>query len=262
MSRTEICPTSQHIALPCVYRVSFSQPFSWLRQGLGDLIQNWPLSLTLGMVFSLFGYGIVDHFIYKSHLAMALTAGFLLIAPFLAIGFYGLSCKLEDKPADDEEEDKVFSCIRHNSASIGMFGILLAFILSGWERISAIMVALMLQGDVVSLGPFSFNVLWASEHWEFLVSYIGFGAVLAALVFGISVVSLPMMMDRRVDVVTAVITSLVVVRQNLLPMLLWAAIIVVFTAIGMATLFIGMVVIFPLLGHASWYAYRDTVQTE
>lgn len=260
MSRTEVCPTSQHIELPCVYRVSWSHPFAWLRAGLTDFGRNWPLSLTLGMVFSLFGYAIVSHFLYKNHLAMALTAGFLLIAPFLAIGFYGISCKLEDRKAAGE--DKVFSCIRNNAASIGLFGLLLAFILSGWERLSAILVALMLRGDVVSLGPFSFNVLWVAEHWQFVAAYIGFGALLAALVFAISVVSLPMMMDRKVDVVTAVITSLTVVRQNPAVMLLWAALIVILAAIGIATLFVGMVIIFPLLGHASWHAYRDLVEAE
>ncbi|TCS73048.1 putative membrane protein [Sulfuritortus calidifontis] len=259
MNRTAVCSTSPHIALPCVYRVDWSRPFTWLREGLGDFGRNWMLSMSLGMVFSLFGYAVVSHFLYKSHLAMALTAGFLLIAPFLAIGFYGISCKLEDKAAG---EDKAFACIRHNAASIGLFGLLLAFILSGWERLSAILVALMLRGDVVSLGPFSFSVLWAAEHWQFVAAYVGFGAVLAALVFAISVISLPMMMDRTVDVVTAVITSLTVVRQNFVPMLVWAAIIVALTALGIATLFVGMVVIFPLLGHASWHAYRDLVQAE
>ncbi|NWG86031.1 MAG: DUF2189 domain-containing protein [Hydrogenophilaceae bacterium] len=261
MNRTAVCPNSPHIALPCVYRVSWHQPFAWLRSGFMDFARNWMLSISLGMVFSLFGYAVVSHFLYKSHLAMALTAGFLLIAPFLAIGFYGISCKLEDKQAN-QEEDKAFSCIRNNAASIGLFGLLLAFILSGWERISAILVALMLQGDVVSLGPFSFNVLWVSEHWRFMVSYVGFGAALAALVFAMSVISLPMMMDRKVDVVTAVMTSLVVVRQNLPAMLVWAALIVALSAVGIATLFIGMIVIFPLLGHASWHAYRDLVEAE
>jgi uncharacterized membrane protein len=261
MNRTAVCPTSPHIALPCVYRVAWTQPFNWLRAGLGDFGRNWMLSMSLGMVFSLFGYAVVSHFLYKSHLAMALTAGFLLIAPFLAIGFYGISCKLEDKPAAGGE-DKAFACIRHNAASIGLFGLLLAFLLSGWERLSAILVALMLRGDVVSLGPFSFNVLWAAEHWQFVAAYVGFGAALAALVFAISVTTLPMMMDRTVDVVTAVITSLTVVRQNFASMLVWAAIIVALTAVGIATLFVGMVVIFPLLGHASWHAYRDLVQAE
>lgn len=259
MNRTAVCPNSPHIALPCVYRVSWHQPFAWLRNGLVDFTRNWMLSMSLGMVFSLFGYAVVTHFLYKSHLAMALTAGFLLVAPFLAIGFYGISCKLEDKPIHPTE-DKAFSCIRHNGASIGLFGLLLAFILSGWERFSAILVALMLHGDVVSLGPFSFNVLWVSEHWQFMVTYVGLGAALAALVFAMSVVSLPMMMDRTVDVVTAVITSLVVVRENLPAMLVWAALIVALSAVGIATLFVGMVIIFPLLGHASWYAYRDLVQ--
>lgn len=261
MNRSAICPNNPHIALPCIYRVSWRQPLAWLRLGWGDLKHNLTLSLSLGVVFGVFGYAVAHHFLKESHLAMALTSGFLLVAPFLAIGFYGMSCQIEEgKPPADE--DRTFSCIRDNAASIGLFGLMYALLLSGWERFSAILVALMLRGDWVSSGPFSFDPLWAAEHWQFLVAYVGFGALLAALVFAASVVSLPMMMDRKADIVTAVVTSLVVVRQNLLPMLFWAAIIVILTLVGIATQFIGMILIFPLLGHASWHAYRDLVQAE
>lgn len=261
MNRSAICSNSHHITLPCIYRVSWWQPFVWLRYGWGDFKRNLPLSLSLGVVFGVFGYGVVSHFLAEDRLAMALTTGFLLVAPFLAIGFYGMSCQLEEGKAHSEE-DKAFACIRNNAASIGMFGLMFAFILSGWERFSAILIALMLSGDLVSNGPFSFDVLWAARHWDFVLAYVGFGALLAALVFAASVVSLPMMMDRKVDVVTAVVTSLWVVRENLLAMWVWAMLIVGLTAIGVLTWFIGLIVIFPILGHASWYAYRDMVQAE
>ncbi|MBI5936625.1 MAG: DUF2189 domain-containing protein [Betaproteobacteria bacterium] len=261
MDRSAICPNNPHIALPCIYRVSWRQPLAWLGLGWGDFKRNFMLSSSLGVVFGVFGYAVVHHFLKESHLAMALTSGFLLVAPFLAIGFYGMSCQIEEGKAH-AEEDRAFACIRDNAASIGLFGLMYALVLSAWERFSAILVALMLRGDWVSSGPFSFNALWAVEHWQFVAAYVGFGALLAGLVFAASVVSLPMMMDRKADVVTAVVTSLVVVRQNLPLMALWAAIIVVLSAIGIATQFIGMILIFPLLGHASWHAYRDLVQAE
>ena len=261
MGRSAICPNNPHIALPCVYRVSWQQPWHWLKLGWGDFKRNLSLSLSLGMVFAIFGNAVVNHFLKESHLAMALTSGFLLVAPFLAIGFYGMSCQIEEGKTN-AEEDRAFSCIRDNAASIGMFGLMYALVLSAWERFSAILVALMLRGDWVSSGPFSFDSLWAAEHWQFVVAYVGFGAVLAGLVFAASVVSLPMMMDRKADVVTAVVTSLVVVRENLAAMALWAVLIVALTVLGVLTWFVGLAVIFPILGHASWYAYRDTVQAE
>ena len=260
MSRSAICPNTPHIALPCLYRVSWRQPVLWLKLGWGDLKRNLPLSSSLGVVFAVIGYAVVNNFLKESHLAMALTSGFLLVAPFLAIGFYGMSCQIEEGKAHADE--RTFSCIRDNATSIGLFGLMYALVLSGWERFSAILVALMLHGDLISSGPFSFDVLWAVDHWRFVTAYVGFGAMLAALVFAASVVSLPMMMDRKADVVTAVVTSLVVVRQNLLPMLVWAMLIVALSAIGVATQFVGMIAIFPLLGHASWHAYRDLVQAE
>jgi uncharacterized membrane protein len=86
-----------------------------------------------------------------------------------------------------------------------------------------------------------------------------FGAILAALVFALSAVSLPMMMDRPVDTVTAIMTSLWAVWRNPLPMLAWAGLIGVLTLVGVLTAFIGLAVLFPVLGHASWHAYRDLV---
>jgi uncharacterized membrane protein len=94
----------------------------------------------------------------------------------------------------------------------------------------------------------------------FVLAYAVFGILLAIVVFAISVVSLPMLIDRRVDIATTILTSLKVVKENELPMLAWAALIVLLTVLGFATAFVAMIVVFPWLGHASWHAYRDLVE--
>jgi len=88
------------------------------------------------------------------------------------------------------------------------------------------------------------------------------GGVIAAIVFAISVVSIPMMLDRKTDFITAVLTSLTAVRVNLAPMVLWAALIVIFTGIGLITFYLGLAIALPLIGHASWHAYRDLVESD
>lgn len=257
MSTVTIKPHTKHIDLPAVHRVPAMRPLHWLRLGWNDFTQAWPLSLTLGMVFAVLGYLLIDYVWARLHLAMALTSGFLLVAPFLAIGFYEISRRHGqggDRP--------MFDGLRANAASIGLFGLLLAFILSAWERISAILVGLFLKTDIVTDQSFSLALLFGPEHMGFIVPYMLIGGVVAALVFALSVVSLPMLMDRKVDLITAVVTSLWVVRDNPLPMLVWAISIGVLGFIGLLAWFVPLAVIFPVLGHATWHAYRDLVAQE
>jgi uncharacterized membrane protein len=137
---------------------------------------------------------------------------------------------------------------------------MLAFMLSVWERLSALLVGLFLKDDLVANGYFSLGLLFNADHLGFVIAYLVLGAILAGLVFCLAAVSLPMMMDRPVDMVTAVITSLWTVLHNPLPMLVWAGLIVALTLIGMLTAFVGLALLFPLLGHATWHAYRDLVE--
>ncbi len=260
MNTSVVCPSSKHIDLPCLYRVPALQPLHWLREGLRDMLQTWPASLSLGAVFSVLGYALVNYAWERLHLAMALTSGFLLVAPILAIGFYELSSRLEQGRRLGGP-GAPFAGVRRNIGSIALFGFLLAFILSAWERLSAILVGLFLRGDFVSIGYFDFGLLFTGGHLGFVAAYIGFGAVLAALVFALSVVSLPMLMDRQVDLVTAMMTSLWVVRENVPAMLVWAALIAGLTVLGIASAFVALALIFPLLGHATWHAYRDLVES-
>lgn len=255
MSTLIVKPHGGHIDLPAVHRVDAARPFAWLRAGWQDFRRNWPVSLAYGVLFSALGYLLVDQAWSRPHLAMALTTGFLLFAPFLAIGFYDLSRRGE-RPG----LLKPFAGMRHNASSIGMFALLLAFILSAWERLSAILVGLFLRNDIVTDGSFYLGLLFTPEHLNFIIPYVIFGGILAAVVFALSVVSLPMLVDRRVDIVTALVTSLWVVRQNPLPMLVWALLIAALAALGELAWFVPLAVIFPILGHATWHAYRDLVE--
>lgn len=255
MGTVTIKPHTKHIELPSIRRVQAHQPLAWLRAGWSDFLHNWPLSLTYGVLFAALGYVLVDYAWSRLHLAMALTTGFLLVAPFLAIGFYDLS-RRQENPG----RYKPFEGLRANIGSIGMFALLLAFVMSAWERISAILVGLFLKTDIVTSASFSLGLLLAPEHIGFLAPYMAFGALVAALAFSLAVVSLPMLMDRRVDIITAIMTSLWVVRENPLPMLVWAALIAVLGFAGLLAWFLPLVIVFPVLGHATWHAYQDLVQ--
>jgi uncharacterized membrane protein len=253
MSTISIKPETHAIALPRVRRVEPSRPLNWLKRGWTDLIQDWPVSLAVGAAFTLLGYLLMEYAWPRPHLAMALTSGFVLVSPFLALVFYDLSRRRE------KAGTRRFEGARNNLASIGLFGLLLAFILSGWERVSAILVGLFFKGNSLADGGFSIGALFAPEHLGFIVPYMLAGGALAALVFALSVVSLPMMMDRKVDIATAITTSLWVVRENPATMLLWAFMIGALTLLSELAWRLPLVVIFPLLGHATWHAYRDLV---
>ncbi len=253
MSTLSIKPRTTNIHLPTIRRVEISRPLMWLKHGWSDLLHDWPISLAAGVVFTLLGYMLLEYAWARPHLVMTLTTGFLVVSPFLAIVFYELS-RHRKKPSA-----RYFDSTRKNLVSIGLFAFMLGFILSVWERLSAILVALLLRGDFIGEGPFSLGMLFAPQHFGFIIPYMLIGGVLAALVFALSVVSLPMLMDRKVDIATAITTSLWVVRENPLTMLVWAFIIGALTLLGEVAFFIPLVVIFPLLGHATWHAYRDLV---
>lgn len=255
MSTLSIKPDTRNIDLPVINVVGASRPLVWLRRGLVDFGHSWPLSLAAGAVFALLGYLLLDFAWPRSHLVLAFGSGFLLVAPFLAIVFYELSRRREQGAG----AGRYFASVRPNLGSIGLFAVLLAFILSSWERLSAILVALFLRSDYAGEGPFDLGALFAGADPAFLTAYAIAGGALAVVVFALSVVSLPMLMDRKTDIATAIVTSLWVVRINPRAMLVWAFIIAASTALATALWLVPLAVVFPLLGHATWHAYRDLV---
>jgi uncharacterized membrane protein len=257
MTTTTVCNVSRHVQVPCIRRVDPARPFAWLKAGALDFVSVWPVSLAYGLVIAGLSYLLVNSGWTRPALALTLTIAFLLIGAFLAVGFYGLSLRRERELAGGAQTG-MFTTLRGNLGSIGLFVVLLAFVVSVWERISAILVGLYLGSNGVPDASLSW--LFSLEHPWLLLGFGGFTVLLALAVFSLSVVSLPMLMDRQVDLVTALVTSLWVVWENRLAMVVWAVLIVVLTTLGVLTWFVGLAVIFPILGHATWHAYRELVE--
>ena len=253
-------PHAAHMRLPGISRVSPADTLRWLNAGAADLFHAWPLSLGYGAAFALMGYGLTQWAWSRPHLALALTSGFLFVAPLLATVFYFLSHLREHHHRLPNPLVPLLSW-RHNPASLGLFALMLVFVLSLWERVSAILVGLFLKrsglgGVAELLSPAM------ADHLDFVAAYLVFGGVLALMVFSLTVVSLPMLLHRKVDFATALTTSFLATRHNLPAMLVWGLILAALVFLGFVTNFLAMVVVYPLLGHASWHAYRDLVERE
>lgn len=242
--------------LPAIRTISASQPLAWLKAGWQDLKANPLPSLAYGLLFALGGDLIILAALDSAHLLTVAISGFFLVAPLLAAGLYELS------RAHAAGKRLLFidslRCFRRNAQSLALFGLLLALMAIIWERFSA--VAFALAGGDLTGSALIGKIVFGGEHLAFVAAWFILGGILALVVFALAVVSVPMMLDRDVDVATAMLASLRAVAHNPGPLLLWAAIIVTLTLIGFATLLFGLVVLMPILGHASWHAYRDLVE--
>lgn len=247
-----------HFALPTVAEVPFLRCFDWISGGWEDLRRSPMVSLAYGLIISLALALVLSFGMRQPYLFTASISGFLLIAPLFAVGLYEIS-RRHDKGEPVTFMDSLTGW-RRNSSSIGLFAVFLAIVAIAWERLSAIMFAMFFGGDVPDLGHFAQEVLFSGHYDRFAAVYMIAGAALAALVFAVSAVSLPMMMDRDTDVATAMMASVKAVATNPAPMVLWAVSIVVLAAIGFATFLIGMIFIMPLLGHATWHAYKELIK--
>ncbi|WP_372527254.1 DUF2189 domain-containing protein [Piscinibacter sp.] len=243
---------------PRVREVNLSRPFVWLRLGARDVVHLPRASLGFGGVVAAIGLLLMVVTWKATYVAPALLGGFLLVAPFLAINLYALSHQLEQGQAANTAE--AWGAWRANADSIALFGLILALAYIFWERLAAIVFAFFYSGQALHLSRLPMELLLSGQYVGLLFAFVAAGAVLAAIVFALSVVSAPLLVDRPVDVITATLTSLRCCARNPGPMLLWAALIATLTAVGFATLMLGLIVIFPWLAYASWHAYRDLVE--
>jgi uncharacterized membrane protein len=248
---------NQPVPAPRVRAVEPSRPFVWLRRGWDDFTHLRSAALTYGVLIMVAGFVLLLAAWSVVYLVPALVGGFLLMAPFAAIGLYAMAQQRE--AGREVSLTQADSAWRRNAGSIALFGLLLTLALIMWERTAAIVFALSFRGSVPDLGNLMHDLLLSGRHLPLLLAFMGAGALYAAAVFMLSAVTAPMLLDRPVDVITAVLTSVRCCVTNPAAMLLWAVLIALLTAIGFATLMLGLLVIFPWLGFASWHAYRDLV---
>lgn len=254
-TRTQL---DRHFNLPEIARIGTERPFTWLQAGWRDLRANPIASLAYGLLFAIAGDFILLFAWQRPQLFTAAISGFFLVAPLLAAGLYEIS----RRQAAGRTSTFIDSLAgwRRNGQSLALFGLLLALVGIAWERLSAILFALLAEDLAPDLSTFAASILGSEDYRVLMIVWFIAGGSLALLVFAISAISVPMLVDRDCDFLTAVMTSLRAVSTNLDAMVLWAALIVSLTLIGFATLLFGLVILMPLIGHASWHAYRDLVK--
>lgn len=243
------------------------RPLVWLVLGWRDMARIGWVSFAHGLALAMLGAAIVTIAHQKFWLLAGALSGFLVVAPVLATSLYALSRALEQgKKADIHVVLKTwlnwqishFSRWGNDYWCMVQFGALLALAATGWVLTSAALITLL--APVAILGPLDFvhHVVLAQDGWLFEL-WLAMGGVMAAPVFASSVVCMPLLLDRRVTLMQAILTSWQTVLVNPIPMALWAALIMGFTLLGLGSFLLGLTVVVPMLGHASWHAYRDLV---
>lgn len=244
-------------SLPAVRHVGIGAPFGWLARGWDDFRACWRASTFYGVVFAFMGWLVVLVFRQAHEYVWGLTTGFLLVGPFLAIGLYELSRRRER--GEPPVLHATLDAWRPNVGSIGIFALVLGVLLLVWSRASLVVIAVSFPDEMPSLDRFLANAT-SVANLEFLLAYFAVGGFFAALVFAISVVSVPMMLDRNTDGVSAALTSLRACRENVGAMIVWAALIALVVSLGFLLWFVGLVVAVPVIGHATWQAYKAIIK--
>ena len=230
----------------------------WLQLGWQDFRAQAAISLFYGVAF--WGMAMVMGLVFRNspEYTMTLVSGCLLIGPFLALGLYEVSRRRELGQAPSFISS--LTCWKSHLRSLGLLvGVLIVLELL-WGRASLVVIAVFFNSGM----PSSVGVMQSltnPDNFDFVIAYMAVGGIFASLVFAISVVSIPMILDRDTDAITAAITSIAVVLENMPAMVLWGVLIA--TLVGLSLLLpwsVGVLVAGPLLGHASWHAYRSSVR--
>lgn len=224
-------------------------PLTWVRKGWADFKRAPKQSLGYGIVIVILSWIVtgIGLKVGSYWSALILLSGFVFVAPVLAMGLYSISRQLERGLTPS-----IGRCLTEKRKALGnvmVFALALLVLFLVWAR----------AGSMVHV---FFPDSGAMDPWKlalFLAIGSAVGSIFALLTFVFSAFSLPMICDREADAVTAIVTSVNAVLRNKRVMVVWALLIVGLTAIGFVTALLGLAVTIPVLGHATWHAYRDTI---
>jgi uncharacterized membrane protein len=237
-----------------VKTLGLGEPLRWLRLGLRDFTCAPAIGLFYGACFMGMGWALIAVFQQAPAYTLALSAGFLLAGPFLCLGLYQTSRSLERGEAARWLPSLL--AWRQRGGALALFGMVLLVLEMLWGRASLIVFALSFDGMPDFKG--SVLALFEPENLSFIGAYLAVGSVFAGLIFATSVISIPMIMDSNTDAITAGVASLQLVVAQPLVMAFWGALITMLVVLAMLPAFLGLLVVGPIIGHASWHAYRAT----
>jgi uncharacterized membrane protein len=246
--------------LPEVKSISQTDIRAALKDGLADFQRAPIYGLFFGAVFSLFGIAITWA-LYQgeaSYWIFPVAAGFPLIGPFAAVGIYEVSRRLEaGEPLD--WGPVLAAGLRQKNSQLPFFAVFTVFAFLAWIVLARVIFAVSFGTAPMTNVMTSFHVFFTVPGLTMLIIGTIVGAALAALLFAVSVVGVPLLLDQDIDVVTAMITSFKATVENRDAMVFWGGIVAVAIVVAMLPLFLGMIVVFPALAHASWHIYRRVV---
>lgn len=241
---------------PQLATLGWLDPLRWLWLGWCDFRRCPGLGLFFGACFMAMGWALALVFRHAPAYVLALSAGFLLVGPFLCLGLYEASRRLERGEAPDLG-DSLLAWENH-TGTLAVFGFVLLVLEMLWGRAALVVFAVSFEGMPDFHG--SLLALLAPDNLGFVIAYLCVGGVFAGLIYAVSVVSIPMVLDRGSDAIGAALTSLRLVFGQPGVMLCWGALITVLVVLAMLPGFAGLLVVAPVIGHASWHAYRTAVR--
>jgi uncharacterized membrane protein len=240
-----------------VNRVGAAAPFAWIQRGIEDFRRAPALGLLYGFLFAGLCAGVFLLVRGNPGFSTGFLTGLLVIGPFLAAGLYAASRDMERGLAPSVSSS--LNLVVQRRTYLALFSLMLALVMASWIRFSALLFALKFNTLTPTAEAYT-QMLSSSEGWITLSFFLGTGLLLASVVFVVSAVSIPLILDKDADFITAMRTSYRAVVSNPGAMLVWSGLIVALTVIGVATAFVGLAVIFPVLGYATWHSYRDLVK--
>ena len=241
-------PEELPFVAPCRH-LEMDAPIRWIKLGWQDFKSAPRQSITYGFVMVLLSYIITWLAWEYGNISsiLGLLSGFIFLGPIIAIGLYSISCQLQEgkKPV-------LGHCLREGRRHFGnvlVFGFILIVVFLLWIHTASVLHIFYPAESNAELDKYAI----------FLSIGIGVGAIFSWIIFTVSAFSLPMLMDRKVDMITAVITSVNAVLRNKKVMMVWAALIVLSVLLSFAMAFLGFIVFLPVIGHATWHAYQETI---
>ena len=249
-------PDSDGASPPIVLRqLGYADPLRWLLLGWRDFVRCPGIGLFYGGCFMVMGWSLLKVYEHAPAYTLALSAGFLLVGPFLCLGLYRASQRLERGERPDFGDSLLAWDTR--TAQLGIFGFVLLVLEMLWGRATLVIFAVSFDGMPDLKG--SLLALLDPENIGFIAAWAAVGALFASLIFATSVVSIPMILHRQTDAITAGLTSFRLVLTQTGVMLWWALLITLLVGLALLPAFVGLLVIGPVVGHASWHAYRAAV---
>ena len=237
--------------------VAWSRPVAWLREGAADLRRGLRVSLVYGIAMTLFGWLLFATFGTQPYFVAVAVTAFLLVAPVMSTGVCEISRRL-DLGESSTFDDSVAPLVRDGPALL-KYGALLAVSAVAWFVVAEVLLRPLFPVSAPTFAETLYRGFLEQVTPTECLAYLIAGGGLGFAVFAVSVVAIPVIIDRNAGAGQAMRASLQVVRHNPLAMVIWAALITALTVIGFATMLVGMILIIPLLGHATWRAYRDLV---